>query len=183
MILYGANGLTRRAQAHRLLTLAAAEHWDLSPLPAAERAEFGKPFFPDLPERQFNLSHSGPYALCALDSRPVGVDIQIIGPHRPRILQRVCSPAERNWLERQGDLWTAFAQLWALKESRAKYTGAGLTSPIAEIKVPLPAPGVLALDGLLFRVYSGPGWRAAVCGENPPPEGILWRALQAPRFP
>ena len=56
MILYGADGLTRRDQAHRLLTLAAAEHWDLSPLPAAERAEFGKPFFPDLPERQFNLS-------------------------------------------------------------------------------------------------------------------------------
>ena len=111
------------------------------------------------------------------------MDIQIIGPHRPRILQRVCSPAERNWLETQPDLWTAFAQLWALKESRAKYTGAGLTSPIAEIKVPLPAPGVLALDGLLFHVYSGPGWRAAVCGENPPPVGILWRALQAPRFP
>ena len=111
------------------------------------------------------------------------MDIQIIGPHRPRILQRVCSPAERNWLERQGDLWTAFAQLWALKESRAKYTGAGLTSPIAEIKVPLPAPGALALDGLCFRIYSGPGWQAAVCGENPPPDRILWRALQAPRFP
>ena len=35
MILYGADGLTRRAQAHRLLALAAAEHWGLSPLPAA----------------------------------------------------------------------------------------------------------------------------------------------------
>ena len=177
MILYGADGLTRRDQAHRLLALAAAEHWGLSPLPAAERAEFGKPFFPDLPERQFNLSHSGPYALCALDSRPVGVDIQIIGPHRPRILQRVCSPEERNWLERQGDLWTAFAQLWALKESRAKYTGAGLTSPIAEIRVPLPAPGVLTLDGLHCRVLSGPGWRAAASAT-----GMLRRSPQpAPR--
>ena len=175
MILYGADGLTRRDQAHRLLALAAAEHWGLSPLPAAERAEFGKPFFPDLPERQFNLSHSGPYALCALDRRPVGVDIQTVGPHRPRILQRVCSREERAWLDEQSDLWAAFAQLWALKESRAKYTGAGLTSPIAEIRVPLPAPGVLTLDGLHFRVYSGPGWRAAACGESPPPEEILWK--------
>ena len=129
----------------------------------------------DLPERQFNLSHSGPLALCALDRRPVGVDIQTVGPHRPRILQRVCSREERAWLDEQSDLWAAFAQLWALKESRAKYTGAGLTSPIAEIRVPLPAPGVLTLDGLHFRVYSGPGWRAAACGESPPPEEILWK--------
>ena len=129
----------------------------------------------DLPERQFNLSHSGPYALCALDRRPVGVDIQTVGPHRPRILQRVYSREERAWLDEQSDLWAAFAQLWALKESRAKYTGAGLTSTIAEIRVPLPAPGVLTLDGLHFRVYSGPGWRAAACGESPPPEEILWK--------
>ena len=70
MILYGAEGLTARDQAHRLLALAAAEHWGLSPL---------------------------------------------------------------------------------------------------------PAPGVLTLDGLHFRVYSGPGWRAAACGESPPPEEILWK--------
>ena len=137
MILYGAEGLTARDQAHRLLALAAAEHWGLSPLPALDRAEHGKPFFPGLPERQFNLSHSGPLALCALDRRPVGVDIQTVGPHRPRILQRVCSREERAWLDEQSDLWAAFAQLWALKESRAKYTGAGLTSPIAEIRVPI----------------------------------------------
>ena len=169
MILYGAEGLTARDQAHRLLALAAAEHWGLSPLPALDRAEHGKPFFPGLPERQFNLSHSGPLALCALDRRPVGVDIQTVGPHRPRILQRVCSREERAWLDEQSDLWAAFAQLWALKESRAKYTGAGLTSPIAEIRVPLPAPGVLTLDGLHFRVYSGPGWRAAACATGNPP--------------
>ena len=100
MILYGAEGLTARDQAHRLLALAAAEHWGLSPLPALDRAEHGKPFFPGLPERQFNLSHSGPLALCALDRRPVGVDIQTVGPHRPRILQRVCSREERAWLAR-----------------------------------------------------------------------------------
>lgn len=177
MILYGAEGLTSRDQAHRLLALAAAEHWGLAPLPAMDRAELGKPFFPGLPERQFNLSHSGPLALCALDRRPVGVDIQTIGPHRPRILQRVCSQEERAWLDTQPDLWAAFAQLWTLKESRAKYTGAGLTSPIAKIRVPLPAPGVLELEGLCFRVYSGPGWKAAACGECPPPEIILWKSV------
>lgn len=170
MILYGADGLTRRDQAHRLLALAAAEHWGLSPLPAAERAEFGKPFFPDLPERQFNLSHSGPYALCALDSRPVGVDIQIIGPHRPRILQRVCSPAERDWLETQPDLWTAFAQLWALKESRAKYTGAGLTSPSPKSGSPYPPPGCWRWTGCAFASTPAPAG-------GPPSAGRVHRRI------
>lgn len=99
MILYGAEGLTARDQAHRLLALAAAEHWGLSPLPALDRAEHGKPFFPGLPERQFNLSHSGPLALCALDRRPVGVDIQTVGPHRPRSSSG-CAPG------RSGPGWT-----------------------------------------------------------------------------
>ena len=121
MILYGAEGLTARDQAHRLLALAAAEHWDLSPLPALDRAEHGKPFFPDLPERQFNLSHSGPYALCALDRRPVGVDIQTVGPHRPRILQRVYSREERAWLDEQSDLWAAFDKLETVEHTAKIY--------------------------------------------------------------
>ncbi len=39
----------------------------------------GKPYFPS-PRCQFNLSHSGTLALCALSDRPVGVDIQMVRP-------------------------------------------------------------------------------------------------------
>ena len=78
LILYSASGLTARAHARELLTLAVREVWGLSPLPEIAQREGGKPFFPDREELHFNLSHSGDLALCGLDRAPVGVDIQIV---------------------------------------------------------------------------------------------------------
>lgn len=177
MVIYGAEGLESRAQAWDLLALAAAEYWGLSPLPETARAPGGKPYFPGKPELRFNLSHSGALALCALDSRPVGVDIQEVKQWRPTLPRRVCTREELAWLEGQPRFWPAFTRLWALKEARAKAGGRGLTRPVREIRVPLPGAGAARLDGLWFGCYQGPGWAAAVCGQSPPPEGILWRGL------
>ena len=92
---------------------------------------------------------------------------------------KVCAPEELAWLESRADRWASFTALWALKESRVKYTGRGLTVPIRSIAVPLPREGqtLLTRDGLRFRLYAGPGWRAAVCGRSEPPPSILWRDI------
>lgn len=177
MIVYGAKGLTARSQARDLLALAAEEHWGVSPLPEIARRELGKPFFPERAELHFNLSHSGELALCALDGEAVGADIQVIKTWRPTLPRRVCSDRELAWLEHQRDLWSSFILLWALKESRAKESGQGLTSSIRDIQVPLPTEDPLRLDGLWFRTWTGPGWAAAVCGHTKPPKEILWREL------
>ena len=179
MVVYGADGLTERGQAWALLALAAREHWALSPLPAVVREDRGKPRFARVPDRHFNLSHSGPLALCALDGAPVGVDVQVVKEWRAGLPARVCAPEELAWLESRADRWASFTALWALKESRVKYTGRGLTSPIRHITVPLPREGqtLLTRDGLRFRLYAGPGWRAAVCGRSEPPPSILWRDI------
>ena len=173
MIVYQAKGLTSRAQAKDLLVLAAKELWGLSPLPEIARLEHGKPYFPGREDLHFNLSHSGDLALCALDAAPVGVDVQIVKQWRPGLPERVCSPAELAWLERQSEPWPAFILLWALKEARAKQNGRGLTTSIPDIRIPLPAPGPVLLDGLWFRSWSGPGWAAAVCGHSEPPESVV----------
>ena len=175
MVIYGARGLTSRGQARSLLALGAEEHWGLSALPEMARHEKGKPFFPGREELQFNLSHSGDLALCALDGAPVGVDIQIIKDWRPGLPRRVCSAAELAWLEEQPELWPAFTLLWTLKEARAKESGRGLTSSIRDIRVPLPAAEAALFEGLWFRTWTGPGWAVAVCGHSRPPEALLWR--------
>lgn len=172
MVIYGARDLTARGQARDLLAQAVLEVWGLSPLPDLARRPGGKPYFPGREELHFNLSHSGGLALCALDTAPVGVDIQIVKALRPALPRRVCSPEELAWLERQPDLWSSFALLWSLKESRVKESGQGLTVPIREIRVPLPPGG--RLDGLWFRTCAGPNWAAAVCGRNEPPQEIIW---------
>ena len=75
--------------------------------------------------------------------------------------------------------WARFTLLWALKESRAKQSGAGLRGAISQIPVPLPEGGerLFQLDGLWFRCYQGEGWRGAVCALAPPPEDIVWLPL------
>lgn len=170
LVLYIGKNLTARAQARDLLALAAQEHWGLSPLPEIARQEGGKPFFPGLAGRHFNLSHSGTLALCALDSAPVGVDIQMVRQWRPALPRRVCSDGELAWLEAQPDFWSAFTQLWCLKEARVKQSGQGLRGIIRQIPVPLPGTESEALDGLWFWSWTGPDWAAAACGLCPPPK-------------
>ena len=177
MKLYAADNLTDRAGAYALLERSVREGWGLWPLPKIERAEGGKPFFPALPDLHFNLSHSGPYALCALGDSPVGVDIQVVKDSwREGLPRRVCAERELVWLKERPDRWGGFALLWSMKEARVKYTGTGLRAGIRDIAVPLPEPGVslYELDGLYFRVFSGPGWRGAVCAAEIPPEDINW---------
>ncbi len=176
MVIYGSSGLSCRGQAYQLLSRAVQEQWNLKPLPEIERTSLGKPYFVGLDTRQFNLSHSGSLALCALDDSPVGVDIQIIKNWRENLPQRVCSEEELTWLKQQSGVWDAFSLLWALKESRVKYTGTGLRERLSSISVPIPRADktLYFFEDLWFRSYNGEGWMAAACGLTPPPEQIIW---------
>ena len=185
MVLYGAEHLTERAQAYDLLERAARLHWGWDRLPEMAREERGKPYFPGAPQYHFNLSHSGPFALCALSNRPVGVDIQVVRPAwSPKLVDRSCTPEERAWLAALGDRPEDFAALWACKESMGKESGYGLPYPPSRLSVPLPGDGgplrpgeAYLLEGRRLRVYAGRGWRGAVCAWEEPPEEIRWLTL------
>ena len=149
-----------------LLCRAVREVWGLAALPAIARTAHGKPYFPDRPELHFNLSHSGDLVACAVDCAPVGIDIEMIRPHHPRLAQRVCSPAELDWVMAQPDPDRALLTLWTKKEARVKWEGCGLTVPLRGIRVPFEDDAVL--DGLRFCALSGTGWVGTVCGTSAP---------------
>ena len=156
--------------AHALLRQAAGLVWAMEELPALDRTPKGKPFFHSMPQCHFNLSHSGPYALCALSDGEVGADVEVIRPRRSFLPQKVLSGIEFAWFRDQGSRWEDFYTLWTLKEARVKYTGTGLTLPPRDIAVPLLDPGQHAyLDGLIFTAYAGEGWRAALCARETGP--------------
>ena len=177
MKLYAANFIKDRSDAYALLARAAEDCWGFTSLPEIARTPEGKPFFSAFPNFHFNLSHSQPYALCALGDAPVGVDIQIVkSTWRNSLPRRVCSPAELDWLEQQENRWAAFALLWSMKEAKVKFTGTGLRTEIRSISVPLPKAGqnLYFQNGIWFRIFSGDGWQAAVCAQEPPPVEIIW---------
>lgn len=149
---------------YALLAGLLAEWAGIEPLPAVARRADGKPFFPDFPDLRFNLSHSGPLALCALSDKPVGCDIEGVRPRSPRLPRYALSDGEFQWFQNRGANWADFYTLWTLKEARVKCTGQGLRVPPREIAVPLLEPGEETdFEGFHFTALAGDSWRAAVC--------------------
>ena len=145
-----------QGDAYALLAQAARQVWGMDALPQMARTENGKPYFPDHPERHFNLSHSGSLALCALSDAPVGVDIELIRPRRETLPAYVFKGEDyERYLALGGD-WDAFYTLWTEVESIIKYTGQGLK---AYRCAHLP-------DGCVLSNLSGDGWKAAVCASE-----------------
>ena len=121
--------------AELLLRHALREEYGLNELPAIETGKKGKPFFPDRPDIQFNLSHCKTAVTCALAEVPVGVDVQ---EHRTFCrdkqclsappIYRILSEPERAWVE-AGETPTEqdrrFTAVWTCKEAWGKALGVG----------------------------------------------------------
>ena len=148
-----------------LLAHILKTEYGISPLPELARTEAGKPYFPSLPDLQFNISHSKGFVLCALSGRPVGVDIEEIRPHRDSLPRYALSSQEYADYEALGADWPAFYSLWTRKEAWCKYTGQGLRLQWGQTP---------PTEDLFYGCYQGDGWRAAVCGEEAPPKEITW---------
>jgi 4'-phosphopantetheinyl transferase len=82
---------------------------------------------------EFNVSHSGDYALLAFAEDPVGVDVEQIKGDRvvEDLAARVLSPREhvRFLALANHDRQRAFFEIWTLKESVLKGIGSGLSVP------------------------------------------------------
>jgi 4'-phosphopantetheinyl transferase len=92
----------------------------------------GKPVLSSSPEPQFNLSHSHDLAVCAVATRPVGVDVERIRliPNIPDIIKRYCGAEEAEQLRSREErcIETWFLAGWTQKEAYLKATGQGLSA-------------------------------------------------------
>lgn len=90
------------------------------------RDAHGKPTLPGAP-LHLSISHSGDFAVCALDSHPLGVDVERM---RQRDVQRLamgCFSARENaQIAASPSAKRAFYRLWTQKESTVKTLGTGL---------------------------------------------------------
>lgn len=110
------------------------------------RAANGKPIVSRLPYH-FNVTHSGSFAACAVDTAPVGIDLETPRPFREALAKRVCCPQEEAFLYPDGRFdEMRFLELWTVKEAYMKYTGTGLACDWRSICA--VHDGVLALPTL-----------------------------------
>ncbi len=110
----------RRTQhlAVRLLFKLMMPDADLSQLVMADN---GKPYLLGLPFH-FSFSHCKGYAACAVDDKPIGIDIEIIHPRISKVAHKFLNDSEKAMIAAldEKDQLNQLAFLWAAKEAMYK---------------------------------------------------------------
>ncbi|MDR0269768.1 4'-phosphopantetheinyl transferase superfamily protein [Paenibacillus sp.] len=98
---------------------------------------YGKPFLVHPDTFHFNISHSGHWIVLAIDSSPVGIDIEKIQPIDLSIAERFFSKNEHADLIKKppNAQLSYFYDLWSLKESYIKYIGKGLSQDLKSFSI------------------------------------------------
>lgn len=98
--------------------------------------EYDKPCVQGRPYVQFSLTHTGRWAVCAVDVYPVGVDAETVRPHRMAVAKRFYTAEEQRWIEglpSEKERDRAFTRFWTRKEAYLKYTGRGIGGDWASV--------------------------------------------------
>ena len=122
----------------------------------------GKMYFPPQYRFYVNLSHGGEYAVCALDTKEVGIDIEPVREYREAVLKRICSLEEMEAffsLLKEEEKNQAFTELWTGKESMVKLSGKSVATLLhpsfcCPEKSPINTKTYASLPGHIISVSS-----------------------------
>lgn len=90
----------------------------------------GKPILSDK-SAYFNISHSGGFAAAIASDRPCGIDIEVPRKVRHSVLDHVCAPQEKAYIESSKDTQAAFLEIWTKKEAYFKSIGCGIATVLS----------------------------------------------------
>lgn len=131
--------------AYMILRRALREQYQWEEIPPMDWDFRQKPFFPDFPQVQFNLSHTRGAVLAAVSHQPVGVDIEQIRLLSPLARQRLAGVVDEE----------SFFQNWVRREAIGKWKGTGVW--------PHEQESVCPAESRFFSLDTFPGYAAGVC--------------------
>lgn len=138
--------------------------------------EFGKPYLKNYEKFNFNISHSGEFVVCAIDDRPIGIDIEQIKQIEYKVIaERFFSTCELKYIE-NADLCNQlkkFYEIWTLKESYIKCCGMGLSMQLNKFSIDLSSSETIRVaennnyKQHLFKLIDiHSNYKMAVCSTN-----------------
>lgn len=150
-----------------------AREWNVGP--------WGKPFLsPGMPH--FNVTHSESLQACAISSRPVGIDVELIDERAIEAGSVVMSVNERIRISSADNPADEATRLWTMKESYVKRSGEGLTDGITDLDVTTQLPetrfDVWRTHGHWLAVCSDPATGAALTVEELPARELVLASQQ-----
>lgn len=140
-----------------------------------EKGTYGKPYIKGYQNFHYGLSHSGEWVACAVDTTPVGIDIQEIRPWKMTLAKRFYHEDEYNRLlaleEVDQDRQTEeFYSMWTAKESAVKLSGRGIGAGIRQYVTARDYSAVYDTDSgmtIAIKCYNMvTGYMICVCSET-----------------
>ena len=119
--------------AYHLLKRGLREEYGITENPVFEYNAHGKPSIIGHPEICFNLSHCKEAAVCAISSRPVGVDVESIREYKESLVRYTMNDLEISLIESDPSPDVTFIRLWTMKEATLKLSGRGISNDMKEV--------------------------------------------------
>lgn len=95
-----------------------------------ETAPNGRPYLKNS-QLYVSISHCEDTITCAVDTKPIGIDIEKIKPISSAVAKRICTPSEATYLSdtqlNNTEALTRFYEIWTGKEAYFKKCGTGIT--------------------------------------------------------
>ena len=121
------------AAAYLLLREGLKSEYGINEPPVFEYGEHGKPSIAGHPEICFNMSHCREAAICVLNDKPVGVDVESIRRYSESLARYTMSDAELMQIEQAARSDVEFIRLWTLKEAVLKRSGEGIRNDMKHV--------------------------------------------------
>ena len=113
-----------------------------APAPILHYSPLGQPFLVNYPDIHISISHCKTAVAVALDSQPIGVDVEHIRPYNAALMQRSFSIEEQQEIATSPDPDSTFTRLWTRKEAYLKRLGTGITGMDNLQQVPPPGSNI-----------------------------------------
>lgn len=141
--------------AYQLLKRGLREEYGITENPVFEYNAYGKPYvIVGHPDIHFNLSHCKEAAVCAISSRPVGIDVESMREFKDSLVRYTMNDREICLIESSESPETTFIRLWTMKEATLKLSGRGIGNDMKE---------VIDMDRLKYISVEMPRYVYTVC--------------------
>lgn len=143
--------------------------------------EHGKPYLEG--GEYFNIAHSGNFVVLAVDSEPVGVDIEKRCERKYEGIARISfHEKEQAQLRSSLNKQKTFYELWTLKESYMKAVGRGFHLPLSSFYFELGNPITLHSEEVgqyrFYILYGIEEYTVALCSQSGHFDGkLIYKAL------
>lgn len=118
-------------------------------LPVFDYNEYGAPSIQGGP--YFSISHCKEGIAVAVDSQPIGIDIESVRPFKEALMHKTMNPAEQAAILSSDDPDWAFTRLWTKKEAVLKMQATGIISDLHEVLSAAPNTQFTSLDNVNHR--------------------------------